>query len=130
MNKVLHGNGLFGDGLRFVLVGAGNTLFTLLVFQALYFHLPYLISYYLSWAIGFAVLMIAFPRFVFKGSTLTSWCAVMTLAIYLTSLLTGGELMNVLAGLGIAPRIGILITIAFTTLVNFSLSRLVYRTGK
>jgi putative flippase GtrA len=125
--RLLGGQGLLGDGLRFAIVGAGNTLFTLLVFQLLLFWLSPLVSYYLSWAIGLAVLLVAFPRYVFKGSTATAWRAVSTVAIYLGSLLIGGLLLNELTGFGMPPRFGILIAIGFTTLFNFAASRLVYR---
>lgn len=127
MKSFLGGQGLLGDGLRFVLVGAGNTLFTLIVFQLLLFKLSPLLSYYLAWAIGLAVLMVAFPRYVFKGSIATAWRAASTVAIYLTSLLIGGVLLNELIAIGMNPRLGILITIGFTTLFNFAASRLVYR---
>ncbi len=128
MMKQLSGEqGLLGDGLRFVLVGAGNTLFTLLVFQILLFWLSPLAAYYLSWAIGLAVLLVAFPRYVFKGSTATAWRAASTVAIYLGSLLIGGVLLNELTAIGMNPRFGILIAIGFTTLFNFAASRLVYR---
>ncbi|RKT44522.1 GtrA family protein [Thiocapsa rosea] len=129
MSKVhlLGGQGLIGDGLRFALVGAGNTAFTLLVFQLLLFWLSPLISYYLSWAIGLAVLLVAFPRYVFKGSSATVWRAASTVAIYLASLMIGGVLLSELTAFGINPRFGILIAIGFTTLFNFAASRLVYR---
>lgn len=127
MNGVLNENNLLGDGLRFVLVGAGNTLLTLLIFQALLFFLSPLVSYYVSWAIGLALLMMAFPRYVFKGSALTSWRAVLTVTIYLISLLAGGFLLNELTVLGITPRLGIVMTVAFTTMFNFAASRLVFR---
>lgn len=127
MKRLLGGQGLLGDGLRFALVGAGNTLFTLAVFQLLLFWLSPLPSYYLSWAIGLAVLLVAFPSYVFKGSTATVWRTISTVAIYLASLLIGGVLLSELTAIGISPRLGILITIGFTTLFNFAASRLVYR---
>ncbi len=127
MKSLLGGQGLLGDGLRFALVGAGNTLFTLIVFQLLLFKLSPLLSYYLSWAIGLAVLLVAFPRYVFKGSIATVWRAASTVAIYLASLLIGGVLLSELIAIGMNPRLGILITIGFTTLFNFAASRLVYR---
>ncbi|EGV19425.1 GtrA family protein [Thiocapsa marina] len=127
MKRLLGDQGLLGDGLRFALVGAGNTLFTLAVFQLLLFWLSPLPSYYLSWAIGLAVLLVAFPSYVFKGSTATVWRTISTVAIYLASLLIGGILLSELTSIGISPRLGILIAIAFTTLFNFAASRLVYR---
>jgi putative flippase GtrA len=127
MKSVLGGQDLLGDGLRFALVGAGNTLFTLLVFQLLLFWLSPLVAYYLSWAIGLAVLLVVFPRYVFKGSTATVWRAASTVAIYLASLLIGGVLLSELTAIGMNPRFGILIAIGFTTLFNFAASRLVYR---
>jgi putative flippase GtrA len=127
MKGLLGGQGVLGDGLRFALVGAGNTLFTLLVFQLLLFWLSPLVSYYLSWAIGLAVLLVAFPRYVFKGSAATPWRAASTVAIYLVSLLIGGVLLGELTAFGMNPRFGILITIGFTTLFNFAASRMVYR---
>lgn len=127
MKSLLGGQGLLGDGLRFALVGAGNTLFTLLVFQLLLFWLSPLAAYYLSWVIGLAVLLVVFPRYVFKGSTATVWRAASTVAIYLASLLIGGVLLSELTVIGMNPRFGILIAIGFTTLFNFALSRLVYR---
>lgn len=127
MKSLLGGQDLLGDGLRFALVGAGNTLFTLLVFQILLFWLSPLVAYYLSWVIGLAVLLVVFPRYVFKGSTATAWRAASTVAIYLASLLIGGVLLSELIAIGMNPRLGILITIGFTTLFNFAASRLVYR---
>lgn len=130
MNGLLNEHNLLGDGLRFVLVGVGNTLLTLLIFQALLFHLSPLVSYYVSWAIGLAVLITAFPRYVFKGSALTAWRAVLTVVIYLISVLSGGWLLNQLTALGIMPRVGILMTVAFTTIFNFAASRLVFRLSR
>ena len=127
-NNLLNRPDIFGDGLRFIVVGLGNTLFTFVVFQLLLFKLSPLLSYYLSWAIGFTLLLVAFPHFVFKGSSLTTWRALLTFVIYLSSMVLGGFLLRTLhLDFGLNPRFGVILTIIFTTAFNFSASRLVFR---
>lgn len=118
---------LIGDGLRFVIVGIANTFFTIIIFQVLVSVMSPLLSYYMAWAVGLVILLLAFPAYVYRGSRLTVRRALATISIYATSLFLGGLILTQAQVQGINPRLGILLVIVLTTAFNFGASRIVYR---
>jgi putative flippase GtrA len=127
VKQFLRTENFFGDGLRFAIFGAVNTAITLLLFQALLFFLPPLMSYYLSWALGLVVLMVAFPAYVFRGSHLTFHRLLGTAAVYASSLALGGLLLIQAQTFGLSARLAILATLATTSAYNFLASRTIFR---
>lgn len=117
----------FGDGVRFIIVGAGNTVFTLLIYQIIVSILSPLIAYYLSWLIGLLVLFFAFPAYVFRGIHLTLLRALAMIVVYGSSLFFGGQLLEEMQARTWNPRLAIFFVLMLTTGFNFMGSRMVFR---
>lgn len=107
---------------KFLSLGAINTLFTLAVYQLLLFFFPSSISYVISWCLGFAFLIVVYPKVVF-GVDVTLQAVFKTSVIYLSSLLLGFLLVNLFERNGFNSRLLILLTIAITSVYNYYLMK-------
>jgi putative flippase GtrA len=118
---------VIGDGLRFIILGIANTVFTLLIFQLLVTILSPLYSYCIAYLCGLVVVLLAYPAYVFRGSCATPLRMLTVIGIYAGSVLLGGLLLEEVRQHDVNPRIGIFIAIAATTSFNFGASRAAFR---
>ena len=75
--------------LRFIVLGAGNTLFTGLIYFLLAQILPLLIAYSIAWGIGLLIVAVLTPRIVFKASETGARTKFGVAIAYLTAFLVG-----------------------------------------
>lgn len=130
MNSRAPGCGWAGDGLRFLLAGAVNTLITLAVYQLLLFVTSPSLGYGLSWVCGLLFVIIFYPSRVFAGArrdlSARAWLGCSYLALFLVGLGT----LKVLGTMQVPPRISIFIVLAVTTASNFLLGRWILKTDE
>ena len=120
---------LLGQGLRFLTVGALNTLSTLLLYQLLLFVMPYTPAYAISWGAGLLFVNVAYPLFVY-GKALAGRDSLWNTGYYLLSFAVSWLLLRLCTvELGIAPRLSVFIVLAITVPINFLMTRLIYRKG-
>lgn len=118
---------LLGQGLRFLGVGAVNTLGTLALYQLLLFVLPYTPAYAIAWLVGLVFVNIAYPLFVY-GKALASRDSLWNTGYYLLSFAVSWLLLRLFTvELGIAPRLSVFVVLAITVPVNFLVTRHIYR---
>jgi putative flippase GtrA len=116
------------QGLRFVAVGAANTLGTLLLYQLLLFVMPYAVAYALAWLAGLVFVNFAYPRFVYGKARSTVRQTALNSGYYAASFGLSWGLLYVVTGvLGVYPRLSILLVLAVTVPLNFLATRYIYR---
>lgn len=110
---------------RFLVVGAANTLFTVLLYEALRRVLPYLAAYSIAYVAGIAIAYALSTGYVFeRARTLAS--AMRFPLVYVAQYLLGAGLMWLLVDrLDTHPTLAVLLVVAATVPVTFALSRLV-----
>ena len=119
---------LFGQGLRFVAVGAANTLGTLLLYQLLLFVLPYTPAYAIAWIAGLLFVNVAYPRFVYGKPRTTRREALLNTCYYVCSFGLSWLLLYAATRLlGINPRLSILLVLALVVPLNCLVTRRIYR---
>jgi RimJ/RimL family protein N-acetyltransferase/putative flippase GtrA len=118
---------LLGQGLRFVTVGAINTLGTLALYQLLLFVLPYMAAYALAWLAGLAFVNLAYPRFVYRKPAVTRRDTALNSAYYLLSFVASWGLLHLFtATAGIQARLSVFLVLALIVPLNFLVTRLIY----
>ena len=117
-----------GDAVRFLLAGGLNTALSYLVYLLLNFVVSYQIAYGLSWLFGLLFVVIFYPSKVFMGSENT-WKKIALLILqYIVVFLCGLQfLMLLVSYVGLSEALAALLTMVFTTGLNFILMRLLYR---
>lgn len=118
---------LWGQGLRFLSVGALNTLGTLLLYQLLLFVMPYTPAYVVAWGAGLVFVNLAYPLYVY-GKALAGRDSVWNTGYYLLSFAASWLLLQLItAGLGVAPRLSVFCVLAVMVPINFLVTRYIYR---
>ena len=109
--------------LRFLVVGAANTLLTIALYQLLLPAIGHVAAYGLSYIAGVAIGYRLYARHVFAAQTSPRAFAGFAL-LYVCAGLIGGGLNTVLIeSLGVHARLAILITVAVMLPVNYLGSR-------
>jgi len=126
-NRVIKGNNLIGDGLRFLVAGGLNTLLTLAIYQLCLGFLSHNVAYATSWLVGIFYLIIVYPTKVFPEGLNSLARTASAISVYLIVLLIGLWSLEQVINLGINERFAIFIVLAISTILNFILMRLVYR---
>lgn len=114
-----------GDGARFILAGALNTLLTLAVYQALLFVLPSWTAYTLSWVTGLLFVIVFYPSRVFGDARRDARARATLGTCYAAVFVTGLIVLRLTQQASIPPRIAIFGVLLITTAANFILSRLI-----
>ena len=121
-------DGLLAQGLRFVGVGAVNTLGTLALYQLLLFVMSYTPAYAISWIAGLAFVNLAYPYFVYGKRRTTRRQTLLNSCYYLGSFaLSWALLYGFTHLLQVNPRWSILLVLALVVPLNFLVTRLIYR---
>ena len=120
-------SGLGGDGLRFLLAGAANTLLTFTAYQVFLFVMLPSAAYALAWLCGLTIVVIVYPSKVFAGARTDAAARFQLGLTYAAMFVLGLATLEGLAALSMPPRLAIVIVMAVTTLANFLLGRLVLR---
>lgn len=119
---------LFGQGLRFVTVGAVNTVGTLLLYQLLLFAMPYMAAYALAWLAGLFFVNVAYPRFVYGKTTVPRRETLLNSAYYVLSFAVSWALLRLFtAAMDINPRLSVFCVLVIVVPLNFWVTRLIYR---
>jgi putative flippase GtrA len=116
------------DAVRFLIGGGFNTAISYLAYLFFLLFTHYQIAYALSWVVGLLIIVIFYPSKVFVGSQ-NSWKK--------TALLIGQYILVFFCGLqclkalvvyvDVSEQVAALFTMVLTTLLNFLLMRLLYR---
>lgn len=116
---------IHGEFLRFLLVGAVNTLSSYLIYFLLLAACPYLLAYTLAYCLGIVISYFLNVRFVFKRDvSLASFLAFPL--VYLLQYGLGALALWVLVGrIGLSPELAMVGVILITIPVTFLASRLV-----
>jgi len=112
-----------GQGARFVLLGAANTIATFLLYQALLFVLAPGVSYTLAYFTGLAAVSVLYPRYVFGVRQLTFSTCAGVFGYYLVSYVAGLQLLLFAERMVGNPRIAIVCVMAVMIPVNFVATR-------
>ena len=108
---------------RFLVVGAANTLLTLLLFEGLRRVLPYLAAYTVAYAAGIAFAYLLGTGYVFRRRRSIAGAALFPL-VYVVQYALGAALLWLLVDrLGLDPTPALCVVIGVTVPVTFLLSR-------
>jgi len=111
---------------RFLMTGGLNTLLTVAFYQALVTWLSPELSYALSWLAGFVFIAFAYPLYVFRNNRVTAKKTSLLALVYIASFSLGLLLMHELTGWGVHPRLSVFVVIGITTVVNYTLAKLLF----
>jgi len=112
--------------VRFLLVGATNTLFSYLVYLLLLTVMPYMGAYTLAYAAGIVLSYFLNVRFVFrKRASLSTFFRFPF--VYLIQYGLGALLLRLLVGAGLDPRLAMAGVLVITIPVTFVASRFVLK---
>lgn len=125
------GKGIFAQGLRFLVIGALNTLGTVILYQLLLFVLPYSPAYVLSWFAGLVFVNVAYPLFVYGKTRLNGRETVFNSLYYLASFGASWLLLYLITSrIGVPARLSVFLVLAVIVPLNFLATRYIYRPGK
>lgn len=124
----LKSTGVIKDGLRFLIGGGLNTAISYLAYLFFLLFVSYQVAYALSWMLGLFIIVIFYPSKVFVGSQ-NSWKKTAVLiGQYVVVFFCGLQCLKVLVVyVNMSEQLAALFTMAFTTVLNFLLMRLLYR---
>jgi len=125
--QTIKGNHLLGDGFRFLIAGGLNTLITVGIYQLCLGFLSHNKAYAISWLVGILYLIIVYPTKVFTGNSFSITQSAVAVGVYLIVFLIGLWSLEQIINLGTHERLAIFIILAFSTLLNFTLMRILYR---
>jgi putative flippase GtrA len=114
-----------GDAIRFLGAGVLNTALTLGIYQILLFFCSPTAAYALAWICGLLFVAIFYPRKVFGVAERSVFVSLVVVAIYVVGFFLGLSVVNVISYDFSAPRLGIFVSIACTTVFNFIVMRYV-----
>jgi putative flippase GtrA len=107
---------------RFVAAGLGNTLVTILVYQAAVSVMAPLAAYVLSWCVGIGIVMLAYPKLVFQRETNLLNAGIMG-AIYLVAFGIGCAVTTICVRLQVPDRAIIIVAAGVTSIVAYVCGR-------
>lgn len=118
------------DVIRFLIGGGLNTGISYLAYLFFLLFTSYQIAYALSWVVGLLIIVIFYPSKVFVGSQ-NSWKkTVLLIGQYVLVFFCGlGCLKALVVYAGVSEQVAALFTMAITTILNFFLMRLLYRSS-
>lgn len=118
------------DGIRFLIGGGLNTAISYLAYLFFLLFTSYQIAYALSWVVGLLIIVIFYPSKVFVGSQ-NSWKkTALLIGQYVLVFFCGLECLKALVVYaGVSEQVAALFTMAITTILNFLLMRLLYRSS-
>jgi len=116
------------DGLRFLIGGGLNTAISYLTYLFFLLFTHYQLAYTLSWVVGLLMIVIFYPSKVFVGSQ-NSWKKTVLLIVqYILVFFCGLQCLKVLViYVSVSEQVAALFTMVLTTVLNFLLMRLLYR---
>ena len=119
---------LIKDGLRFLVGGGLNTAISYLAYLFFLLFTHYQVAYAWSWVVGLLIIVIFYPSRVFVGSQ-NSWKkTTLLIAQYVLVFFFGLQcLKSLVVYVGVSEQLAALFTMAFTTVLNFLLMRLLFR---
>lgn len=120
--------GVVKDALRFLIAGGLNTALSYLAYLGFLLFTSYQVAYALSWIFGLLIIVIFYPSKVFIGSQ-NSWQKIgLLIGQYVFVFVCGLQCLTALVVyLSLSTQVAALITMVFTTVLNFLLMRLLYR---
>jgi putative flippase GtrA len=105
---------------RFILLGIGNAVITISVYEILLLFMHYQISYIVAWLIGIIYVVYIYPRFVFQLDVDGHVRKLVVAMSYLLSYITSATVLEVATqGIGIPSQVSIIIAIGVTVVVNY-----------
>jgi len=123
----LHWRRLSGEALRFLVVGATNTLATFLLYWVLLRFIPYSMAYTAAFVAGIVLSYALNALFVFKVRPGIRSALAFPL-VYLAQYVAGLAILWTWTSLlGMPPAYGVLVVAAITVPMTFLLSRTVFR---
>jgi len=112
--------------VRFLLVGATNTLFSYLVYLLLLNFMPYLVAYTLSYCAGIVLSYFLNVYFVFRKTvSLSSFLKFPV--VYVIQYSLGALILWLLVGAGLSPNLAMIGVIVATIPVTFIASRFILK---
>lgn len=109
---------------RFIGFGLINTVFTILLYQFLLFFINPGAAYALSWLVGFAFVVLFYPKIVFRRAGSGWRSAVVVGVIYICNFLIGIYSLQKFSILINSDRLAIFTTLVVTTALNYVSMRL------
>jgi putative flippase GtrA len=120
-------DGWSGDGLRFLLAGAINTLITLVAYELLLFFAPTWLAYSSSWVMGLLFVVVFYPSRVFARARRDFTARLWLGTSYVLVFVIGLAALRLLEAREVPSRLAIFAVLALTTSSNFLLGRFVLR---
>ena len=118
---------IVGDGIRFIVAGAINSLITVILYQLLLGYFSHSYSYALSWIIGMMFLIVVYPSKVFRVESSGLKNSFLTIFVYIATFYFGLKLLDYLVLKDIHPRLAIFLVMGCIALINFLLTRKIYK---
>ena len=118
---------IVGDGIRFIVAGAINSLITVILYQLLLGYFSHSYSYALSWIIGMMFLIVVYPSKVFRVENSGLKNSLLTIFVYIATFYFGLKLLDYLVLKDIHPRLAIFLVMGCIALINFLLTRKIYK---
>ncbi|RZA08676.1 MAG: hypothetical protein EOO68_01725 [Moraxellaceae bacterium] len=118
------------DGFRFLIGGGLNTAISYLAYLLFLSLFNYQIAYALSWIVGLLIIVIFYPSKVFVGSQ-NSWKkTTILIGQYVLVFFCGLQFLKALVVYAeLSEQLAAFFTMAFTTVLNFLLMRVLYRSN-
>ena len=111
---------------RFLAAGVGNTLATIGVYQLAVGTLGPLGAYVASWCVGIGLVVLLYPRFVFRQET-NARRAGLLVFVYAAAFVIGIGVTALLSWLGVPERLIVFVAAAVTSVFSYLSARLAMR---
>jgi putative flippase GtrA len=125
--SLLGNRSVTADAARFLAAGGVNTLVSVGIYQIALFAVSPSVAYSIAWVSGLGFLVAVYPERVFIGGRRGACDRVLMAASYVAVFAAGFSLLGKLVIVTGAPRLAIIATVMFTTVLNFVLSRSILR---